>query len=188
MHFARPAAAGARRLGHPPPMLSHAALTFAVHAAPPRERDLVCSALGAAPDALLPGSRVASTGRQRILMPISTRSALMALDPDYPRLRQACDELDLLGAYVHTVPTGAERVSARMFAPSIGVPEDIANVNSTACLATGLAEQGMSEIRVDMGDALGCPGEIAAIVQRSASAPLIRVGGAATIERTVRLG
>ena len=42
-----------------------------------------------------------------------------------------------------------------MFAPSIGVPEDIANANSTACLAAYLAGEGHRVLRVDIGDSLG---------------------------------
>jgi trans-2,3-dihydro-3-hydroxyanthranilate isomerase len=45
-----------------------------------------------------------------------------------------------------------------MFAPSIGVPEDIANANSTACLAAHLGRG----LAVDMGDALGEPATILA--------------------------
>jgi trans-2,3-dihydro-3-hydroxyanthranilate isomerase len=45
-----------------------------------------------------------------------------------------------------------------MFAPSIGVPEDIANANSTACLAAFLGR----ELAVDMGDALGAPSTVVA--------------------------
>ena len=50
------------------------------------------------------------------------------------------------------------RYAARMFAPSIGVPEDIANANSTACLAAHLA----AGVAVDMGDSLGRPATITA--------------------------
>jgi len=47
------------------------------------------------------------------------------------------------------------QVVERSVAPSIGVPEDIANGNSTACLAAHLADHGFSALDVDMGDSLG---------------------------------
>ncbi|MDL4816268.1 PhzF family phenazine biosynthesis protein [Actinomadura opuntiae] len=152
-----------------------------------RERALVVPALGIDPGALGPGLRVASVGRPRMLVPVTTRSVLAALDPDQDRLRAACDELGLLGAYVHTPPSGEGRLAARLFAPSIGVPEDIANANSTACLAAHLAGQGVTDISVDMGDALGAPSTITATTRPDASGPVVRVGGTATIARTTAL-
>ncbi|MGW1028461.1 PhzF family phenazine biosynthesis protein [Streptomyces sp. NPDC002577] len=144
-------------------------------------------ALGITSDMLAPGVCVASLGRQRLLVPVHTRSALAALSPDFDRLRDACDRLGLLGCYVYSVPTAEGRVTARMFAPSIGVPEDIANANSTACLAFRLAREGMTDITVDMGDALGAPSTITAAAWQTEAGPRVHVGGAATIARIVRL-
>ncbi|MFI6925451.1 PhzF family phenazine biosynthesis protein [Nonomuraea spiralis] len=105
---------------------------------------------------------VASVGRPRLLVPVAGRVELAALTPDLDRLRAACDRLGLLGCYVHTVPTADGRVAARMFAPSIGVPEDVANANSTACLAAHLAGRGLTALTVDMGDSLSRPATITA--------------------------
>lgn len=146
------------------------------------ERDLVLSALGLTSDA--PGSRVAAVGRERMLVPVATRSALAALAPDLERLRAACDRLGFLGCYVYSAPTRAGQVAARMFAPSIGVAEDIANANSTACLAAHLAGQGITHLDVDMGDSLGSPARITAGAEHS---PLIHLGGTAEITRIARL-
>lgn len=126
------------------------------------ERALVLPALGLAPDEAGPDVRVAGVGRERILVPVPTRAVLAALRPDLDRLRAACDRLGLLGAYVHSEPSPEGTLAARMFAPSIGVPEDIANANSTACLAASLAGRGVHRIAVDMGDALGSRATITA--------------------------
>ncbi|MDF2254817.1 PhzF family phenazine biosynthesis protein [Streptantibioticus ferralitis] len=133
------------------------------------------------------GACIASLGRPRMLVPVSTRSVLAALAPNLDRLRDACDRLGLLGCYVYCTPTAYGRAMARMFAPSIGVPEDIANANSTACLAARLAREGMTDITVDMGDALGIPATITASAWQREAGPLVHVGGTATIERIVRL-
>lgn len=85
---------------------------------------------------------VASVGRPRLLVRVPDRTVLAGLVPDPARLRAACDRSGLLGRYVHCPPGPDGRAAARMFAPSIGVPEDIANANSTACLAAHLAERG----------------------------------------------
>ncbi|WP_185899257.1 PhzF family phenazine biosynthesis protein [Streptomyces sp. WAC07061] len=151
------------------------------------ERDLVLPALGIPRDATAPGLRVASVGRPRLLVPVRTRSALRALSPDFAGLRAACDRLGLLGCYVYTVPTPEGRAAARMFAPSIGVDEDIANANSTACLAAHLAGPGSAELAVDMGDSLGSPATVTATVRPGPSGPLVRLGGSAELAGGIRL-
>lgn len=72
-----------------------------------------------------------------------------------------------------------------MFAPSIGVAEDIANANSTACLAAHLAGQGISNIAVDMGDSLGSPSTITATAHPDASGSRDHLGGAAKGTRSI---
>ncbi|MER5182297.1 PhzF family phenazine biosynthesis protein [Streptomyces sp. NPDC002896] len=151
------------------------------------ERDLVLPALGVASDPPAPGICVAAVGRSRLLVPVPTPAGLAALVPDLDRLRAACDRLGFLGCYVYSVPTRTGRVAARMFAPSIGVPEDIANANSTACLAAHLAGQGITDIAVDMGDSLGSPATITATTRHSQSGPLIHLGGIAEVARVVHL-
>ncbi|MBW8482108.1 PhzF family phenazine biosynthesis protein [Actinomadura parmotrematis] len=142
----------------------------------PADPGPVLAALGVtSPDAAA-GCRVASVGRPRLLVPVPDRRALAALAPDPDRLRDACDRAGLLGCYVHTVPEDG-RAAARMFAPSIGVPEDIANANSTACLAAVLG----APVTVDMGDSLGEPATITA-----RTGPL-RVGGTARVGRVLTL-
>jgi predicted PhzF superfamily epimerase YddE/YHI9 len=68
-----------------------------------------------------------------------------------------------------------------MFAPSIGVPEDIANANSTACLAARLAQRNMTRVNVEMGDSLGSPATITATAQQTGLGARIRVGGTARV-------
>jgi PhzF family phenazine biosynthesis protein len=132
------------------------------------------------------GMRAASTGRWRLLIPVDSRAALEALDPDFGALRSACDAAGLLGCYVYAplepggrtaLRTALEpgwRTAARMFAPSIGVPEDIANANSTSCLVAALS---VPEISVDMGDRLGHPATVHARLDRGR----LQAGGAARL-------
>jgi trans-2,3-dihydro-3-hydroxyanthranilate isomerase len=123
--------------------------------------------------------RVASVGRPRLLVRVADRQTLADLAPDPVRLRAACDRLGLLGCYVYSAPCPDGHAAARMFAPSIGVPEDIANANSTACLAAHLAGSGSRTLTVDMGDSLGRPATVIATVRPGPDAALIRVGGLA---------
>jgi trans-2,3-dihydro-3-hydroxyanthranilate isomerase len=142
------------------------------------ELALLLPALGLAPHEAGPEVRIARLGRERVLVPVGSRAALAALHPDAGRLRAACDRFGLLGAYVHSEPSPGGTLAARMFAPSIGVPEDLANANSTACLMAHLAGRGVRRIAVDMGDALGSPATVTA-----ASAPdgRVELGGGARI-------
>ncbi|MFI0718057.1 PhzF family phenazine biosynthesis protein [Streptomyces sp. NPDC021224] len=133
-----------------------------LRAATPDEAAAVRDALGTGhPTAAV----IAALGRARMLLPVPGRTELHALGPDPARLRAACDRLGLLGVYAHTPPDTAGRLTARMFAPSIGVPEDIANANSTACLAAHLAGHGVPRVAADMGDTLGAPATITATAE-----------------------
>jgi trans-2,3-dihydro-3-hydroxyanthranilate isomerase len=143
------------------------------------ERDLI---LPLFPAPAGPAS-VASVGRPRILIPVPTRADLAALTPDLDRLREACDRLGLLGCYLYTVPTADGRAAARMFAPSIGVPEDIANANSTACLAAHLSHQGFTTLTVDMGDSLFSPSSITTTTEPGPAGIRIHVGGIAALTK-----
>ncbi|MCQ4083475.1 PhzF family phenazine biosynthesis protein [Streptomyces sp. RB6PN25] len=154
------------------------------------ESEPVLAALGMDPAEASAGCRIASVGRPRMLVQVADRHALADLAPSMPRLRAACDRLGLLGCYVYSTPSPDGRAAARMFAPSIGVPEDIANANSTACLAAHLAGHGLSALDVDMGDSLGQPSTIATIATRTRpgpAGPLIRVGGTASIATGISL-
>ncbi|MEV7553648.1 PhzF family phenazine biosynthesis protein [Amycolatopsis sp. NPDC089917] len=133
------------------------------------ERSLVSAALGFEPEL-----RVAGIGRERVLASVPDRATLAALTPDMDRLRDACDRSGLLGVYVYSRPSVEGSLAARMFAPSIGVPEDIANANSTACLAAYLG----TAISVDMGDSLGSPATITATGRGGE----VRAGGRSLIE------
>ncbi|GAA2150583.1 MULTISPECIES: PhzF family phenazine biosynthesis protein [Glycomyces] len=117
----------------------------------PDETGPVLAALGADRAA-----RVAGTGRERLLVPVADVAALAGLGPDFGALRAACDAAGYLGCFVYAPAAG--RFAARMFAPSIGVDEDVANANSVACLAAHLGVA----VEVVMGAALGRPAVVGA--------------------------
>ncbi|AUG80968.1 epimerase [Kitasatospora sp. MMS16-BH015] len=125
----------------------------------PAELTPVLAALGLAPADLAPGARLATLGRPRLLLPLHSRARLAALSPDFAALGAATHRLGLLGCYLHTAPDPRHHLAARMFAPAIGVPEDIANANSTACLAAHL---GLPTLTVQMGDSLSAPATLTA--------------------------
>jgi trans-2,3-dihydro-3-hydroxyanthranilate isomerase len=133
----------------------------------------------AAPD---PGDPpvLASPGRSRLLLPVTDRGVLAALRPDQERLARVSRRFGQLGCFVHT---GSPGTAARMFAPAIGVPEDVANANSTGCLAAHRRATGHDPaVAVDQGDTLGRP----STVRATATATTTLVGGTARISHRLR--
>jgi PhzF family phenazine biosynthesis protein len=151
------------------------------------ERELALGVLGPRAGVLVPKVSVASIGRARLLVPVASRAALAALLPDLDRLRAGCDQLGLLGCYVYSAAGSDGRCAARMFAPGIGVSEDIANANSTACLVARLARDGTRNITVDMGDSVGQPASIVATADTECEQLRVLVGGQARISTTHRI-
>jgi PhzF family phenazine biosynthesis protein len=145
----------------------------------------VLAALGL--PAVSQAAQVATLGRPRLLLAVADRVQLASLTPDFEALRAACQHLDLLGCYLFTTAVDDQgHRAARMFAPAIGVPEDIANANSTACLAAWLQaiDPDRRGVAVDMGDHLGSP---ATITATAGAGSLVSVGGLARVGRTVQL-
>jgi len=119
----------------------------------------------------------ASPGTPRYLVAVADREVLFGLAPDLDRLAR----LPVLGCFVYAL-TGPGVAAARMFAPAIGVPEDIANANSTGCLAAHLfASRGTARVWVDQGDARGFPSAVFAASRRGPDGIQVRVGGVAVV-------
>jgi PhzF family phenazine biosynthesis protein len=125
---------------------------------------------------------VASPGRERLLIPVLDRSVLAGLQPDQERLAAESRRHGQLGCFVYVPPSPTRPAAARMFAPAIGVPEDVANANSSGCLAAHLLGIGRgSTVAVDQGDALGRPATVWATATRTGRGIATRVGGTARI-------
>ena len=129
---------------------------------------------------------VASPGAARLLVPLASFETLWSIRPDQPRLAEACRAHGLLGCFVYGPvaidDNGLASTAARMFAPAIGVPEDIANANSTGCLAVHLCASGVAgRVSVDQGDALFHPSTIFAQARKSPAGWSTSVGGVARI-------
>ncbi|MDG4758592.1 PhzF family phenazine biosynthesis protein [Micromonospora sp. WMMD710] len=125
---------------------------------------------------------VASPGTPRLLVPVRSLPNLLAMRPDLRRLAAECRRLGYLGCFVyHLGPIGGA-ATARMFAPAIGVDEDVVNANSTGCLAAHLfASRGQSRIDVEQGHTAGRPSSVFATASATPEGISARVGGMATI-------
>ena len=150
------------------------------------ERAAFLAALGLERDAIHGDDEpvVASPGRERLLVPVVDRTVLAALRPDQERLAAASRRHGQLGCFVYVPPSATRPAAARMFAPAVGVPEDVANANSSGCLAAHLLATGRRPaVAVDQGDALGRPSTVHATAVRTARGIVTRVGGTARVLR-----
>jgi predicted PhzF superfamily epimerase YddE/YHI9 len=128
--------------------------------------------------------RIAAPGAPRMLVPVHDRSALLRVCPHLGRLTAACRRYGLLGCFVYVPPVGDRPGAARMFAPAIGVDEDVANANSTGCLAAHLLDTTGAQtvvIEVEQGDTLGRPAGVLASARRGPAGITTRVGGLAVV-------
>ncbi|MER5781180.1 PhzF family phenazine biosynthesis isomerase [Streptomyces mobaraensis] len=152
----------------------------------PDERAAIVTALGLTADDLHPtdAPRIASPGTPRMLVPVHDRSALLRVRPHFGMLTEACRRYGLLGCFVYVPPVGDRPGAARMFAPAIGVDEDVANANSTGCLAAHLLDATGARtvaIEVEQGDSLGRPASVLASARRGPAGITTRVGGLAVV-------
>ncbi|WEV30049.1 PhzF family phenazine biosynthesis protein [Streptomyces sp. 71268] len=96
----------------------------------------------------------------------------------------ACQRYGLLGCFVYVPPVGGQPGAARMFAPAIGVDEEVANADSTGCLAAHLLDTAGARtvaIEVKRGDTLGRPASVLASARRKPVGVTARVGGSAMV-------
>ncbi|SNY24181.1 PhzF family phenazine biosynthesis protein [Paractinoplanes atraurantiacus] len=140
----------------------------------------IIAALGLHAADVAAGVRVASPGTPRLLVPVRDRRTLLSLRPDFDRLATECHRLGYLGCFAYTLSPAGGTAAARMFAPAIGVDEDIVNANSAGCLAAHLLDvSGRGDIEVHQGDALRRPSSVLAGATRAASGIVTRIGGVA---------
>ncbi|MFG3417809.1 PhzF family phenazine biosynthesis protein [Micromonospora sp. NPDC049460] len=150
----------------------------------PAGLDGVLGALGIGPDAIATNDTptVASPGTPRLLVPVKTAPILRSLRPDLPRLAAECRRLGYLGCFAYTMSPVNGRAMARMFAPAIGVGEDVVNANSSGCLAAHLhVTHGRNSVEVEQGHSAGRPSLVFATATTTREGILTRVGGTAVV-------
>jgi trans-2,3-dihydro-3-hydroxyanthranilate isomerase len=129
---------------------------------------------------------VARPGAARLLVRVADRATLSSIRPNHVTLAAACRRHGLLGCFVHATDEhspGRHTGAGRMFAPVIGVDEDIANTNSTAGLAAALTVENHATCRLttDQGDWLGTPSTVFARAEPVATGAHVFTGGRAHV-------
>lgn len=132
---------------------------------------------------------VASPGTNRFLISVKSVNILNKLRPDLTRLKRMCERIYSLGAFVYAVDAAGD-AHARMFAPAIGVDEDIINGNSSGCLGAYLLSRSDDlrlSLRVHQGHAFGRPGTVLVTAARIGERVETTIGGTAVIEATISI-
>lgn len=139
-----------------------------------------------------PPVMLASPGSNRILLGVRTEEILDSLSPDFDKLKRICNDNESMGCFVYTikqtVPT--PEVAARMFAPAIGVNEDVINGNSSGCLGAFLffLDRKVNPVlHVHQGKHFNREGIVKVKVQRVNDRVDTIIGGAAVLEREMVL-
>ncbi|MET7970965.1 PhzF family phenazine biosynthesis isomerase [Micromonospora sp. NPDC005305] len=149
----------------------------------------IIAALDLQPADIAAGVRVASPGTPRLLVPVRDHLTLLSIQPDFDRLATKCRRLGYLGCFTYALWPTTRTAAARMFAPAIGVNEDIANANSAGCLAAHLLDtSGNGDIEVHQGDTLKRPSSISASATRTGSGIVARIGGVVDLGPPTVLG
>jgi trans-2,3-dihydro-3-hydroxyanthranilate isomerase len=138
----------------------------------------IITALGLRSGDIADDLRIASPGTPRLLIPIRERRTLQSMRPDFGRLTAQCRRLGYLGCFAYALSPTATTAVARMFAPAIGVDEDIVNANSAGCLAAHLLDTCRNNnIEIHQGDALGHPSTVFATATHTPDGIATRIGG-----------
>lgn len=134
--------------------------------------------------------RLASPGANRFLLPLKSQETLAELKPTFPAMRTLCKRTKSIGCFAFTLNGSDNKWEAwgRMFAPMIGVNEDIVNGNSSGCLgaylmrlpATGHDDNALT-LTVFQGHGFGLPGKVTVKAIKNGGQIKTFVGGTAMV-------
>lgn len=99
-------------------------------------------------------------GLPRLLIQVE---ALETLTPDFTKLKTALEAEGLSGLFAFTIDDAAfSSFRGRMFAPPLGINEDVVNGNASLALGAWVRSRPNAPERIDIrqGDALGRPGTV----------------------------
>ena len=129
---------------------------------------------------------VVSTGLPVLIVPVRTLTAVRSIVPDAAAIVEVCGRVGANGIMVFTSVTVEDHatVHTRMFAPSIGIPEDPATGSASGAMGAylvhnGLVEVGpMTELIVEQGYEIARPSRILVQVESEDDAiQTVKVGG-----------
>ncbi len=134
---------------------------------------------------------LASPGANRFLVALNDAAAVHGLKPNIAALKALGERVQSIGCFAYALNAEHEAV-ARMFAPNIGVDEDVTNGNSSGCLGAYLLHLDPSHpaqlsLRVHQGYAFNRPGTVLVKVSDRGYGLETIIGGTAVIEPQVSI-
>lgn len=158
-----------------------------------REKDAVLDALGLSRsdlDTRCP-VQIASTGHSKLMIPITSKALLNALEPDMEQLTRLSYPIGSNGFFVFTLDSDDAEIltHGRMFAPAIGINEDPVTGNANGPLGAYLVEHGVltpknnrATFKAKQGEAMGRPGIVDVTIHVSEGKPeKVQIGGPAVV-------
>lgn len=127
-----------------------------------------------------------STGLPDIMMPVISREALDAIDPDFPALSKLSERYQVTGVHAFALAPEGDKVTAycRNFAPLVDIDEEAATGTANGALTYYLIRNGLvggDHCRFIQGEKMGRPSEVRSQIRRDGNGLQIRVGGSAAI-------
>lgn len=135
---------------------------------------------------------IVSSGNRFGVIPLKNSPELFAVQPDFERLRQASEALDLVGVYLFTTETqrAGRSAAARMFAPRFGIQEEPATGTAAGPLGCYLyrsAEKKQTRFVIEQGGAMPSPSPSKIEVELACENDEVKevwVGGRARLTKT----
>ncbi len=150
------------------------------------DAERLASILGMHPDDLDPSLpvQVVSTGRPKVMVPVTSMEAVNTLHPDFDQMITFCKDVNATGIHPFTFETvnHSSLVHCRHFAPTAGVNEDPATGNGNAALGAYLHKYWNleeEEFIAEQGYAMGRPSKLSVKVDFKTGD--VSVGGSAQI-------
>ena len=130
-----------------------------------------------------------STGLTDIMLPVKSLSALKAINPNYARLTEYSNNLNIIGVHAFTLETEEESstVACRNFGPAAGIDEEAATGTSNGALGAYLVKNDMLKfqdnitITCEQGYYMNRPSKIIVRLEGSKDDLTVKVGGKAII-------
>ena len=107
-------------------------------------------------------------GKSRLLLHCKNKDELLALTPNFNQLLLSLEPLDVFSVFVFSIDNNNySKISARMFAPAIGINEDPVNGNSSVALSCVIfsicKSKGIkcpNNFEVEQGESIGRMGKV----------------------------
>jgi len=143
--------------------------------------------------------QIVSTGHSKVMVPLTSRSRLNELTPNFDQLAQISPDINCFGYYVFTLdsPTPGTVLSGRMFAPAIGILEDPVTGNANGPAGgylyhhgrlRELEKDGLIVYRALQGEAMGKPGIVEVRIHLdNHDITNVQIAGAGVMAGTIRI-